>query len=361
MMTKRHVTDLLDCRIITRRPRVKYKKIQVHSLFGYMKLNVSFISIMAFCMLVMFSGCVNSIKGEFYLNFEQYERGIRAFDQEIKKKPGVAKNYFYLGRFLLAQKRYKKANIRFKKAVNLEPRNAEFHFWLGVSHGGLKKLQLEMKNYKRTIELKSRHFQAHTYLGHNLFRSKKYVSALKSYNRALSIKSDNPAALYNSALILNRIKRKPEAKSAFKQYLNNYGYSSKGMTAVAYLNQMGDFEYRTHLINKRKLVLKKISFNNLKVELKKESLPSLKTIGAMTKKNSKLVLYILAYQKNNKALAKKKVRVIKTYLLNMFPGIKPEQIKLSWFGVPERIRIGKMNHILDESINLFAVIKQDSK
>jgi len=182
---------------------------------------------------------------------------------------------------------------------------------------------------------------------------------LENYNKALSIKSDSPSALYNRALILNRLKRVPEAKSAFKQYLNNYGYgsSSKAMTAVSYLNQMGDFEYRIHLFNRRKLVLQKISFDPVKFELEKESRISLQTIGAMTKKNSKITLYILAYQKNNKTLARKKAITIRTYLLDMFPRIKPEQIKLSWFDVPERISTGKVNHTLDDSINLFAVLK----
>ena len=108
-------------------------------------------------------------------------------------------------------------------------------------------------------------------------------------------------------------------------------------------------------------MLKKIDFDQVKMILKKESLPSLQTIGSITKKNSKIALHILAYQKNNKALAKKKVRAIKTYLLDMFPGIKSEQIKLSWFDSPERIRIGKVNHILDSSINMFAVLSEDLK
>ncbi len=320
-------------------------------------MKVSLISIIAFSILIIFSGCVSFLKGEYYLNSEQYESGINAFEQELKKKPDIADNHFYLSRFFLAQKKYKKANTHFQKAVNLKPGSDKYHFWLGVSYGGLKNNQLEMKNYNKTIELNSRHFQAYTYLGHNLFRSKKYMLSLESYNHALSIKSDNPSALYNSALILNRLKRIPEAKSVFKQYLNNYGYgsSSKSSTATAYLNQMGDFEYRAYLFNRRKLVLKKIGFDQLK--LKKESRSSLRTIGSMIKKNPKLVLHILAYQKNNKALARKKAGTIKTYLLDMFPGIQPEQIKLSWFGSPERISIGKTNHILDDSINLFAVLK----
>ena len=106
-----------------------------------------------------------------------------------------------------------------------------------------------------------------------------------------------------------------------------------------------------------KLVLQKISFDPVKFELEKESRISLQTIGAMTKKNSKITLHILAYQKNNKTLARKKAITIRTYLLDMFPRIKPEQIKLSWFGVPERISTGKVNHTLDDSINLFAVLK----
>ncbi|MCD4722505.1 MAG: tetratricopeptide repeat protein [Desulfobacula sp.] len=292
---------------------------------------------------------------------EKYETGIQAFEQEIKKKPNVANNYFYLGRFLLAQKKYIKANTQFKKAVVLDPGNDTYHFWLGVSYGGLKKDQLEIENYRKAIELNGRYAQAHTYLGHSRLRSKKYSLALKSYDKALSLRSDNPPALYNRALILNRLKRNSEAKSAFKQYLKDYGNSPKAITATAYLNQMGDFEYRIHLFNRRKIVLKKIDFDQFKPELKKESLPSLKIVGYMIKKNSRFVLHILSYQKNNKVLAQKKAKAVKIYLLNHYSGIQPEQIKLSWFDIPERISIGKRNHTLDDSINLFGVLKSGAE
>jgi len=325
------------------------------------KFNVSLTFIVVLLMLIVSSGCVNIFKGEYYLGAEQYEKGIHAFEQEIIKKPDDAKNHYYLGRFLLAQKKYIKANTHLKRAVNLQPGNDKYHFWLGISYGGLENDQLEMENYRKTIQLNSRHFQAHTYLGHSLFRSKKYLSALKSYNKALSIKSNNPSALYNSALILSRLKRNTEAKTAFKKYLNNYNNIPKSIKAVSYLNKMGDFEYRIHLFNRSKLVLKKISFDPLKLELEKDSRISLQTIGFMAKRNPKVILYILAYQKNNKALARKKAAAIKTYLLDMFPGIKSKQIKLSWFDTPERIRIGKQHHTLDASINLFAIVEKSVK
>jgi tetratricopeptide (TPR) repeat protein len=307
--------------------------------------------------LISLLGCISTIKGEDYLSSKEYDSGITAFENQIKEKPNDASNHYYLGRFLMAQKKYLKANHYLKTAVSLKPGNDDYRFWLGLSYGGLQNDAMEMENYKKSIELNPKNVKAHIYLGHIFFRLRVYLKALESYKKALSFQSTMPSALYNKALILKKLDRTPEAIIAFKAYLKFYSKSSKAMKAVSYLNQMDDFDYRNHLIHRRKIVLKRIEFDPENLKLTVETKSSLNTIGAILKKNSQLTLHILSYQKNDISIAEQKATRIKEYLADQITGLGVNQVKTSWFPVPEVIQIGEKFYFQDTSINLFTLSK----
>ncbi len=306
---------------------------------------------------MVLAGCVGMVKGEYFLSSQEYKKGISVFEKEIEKEPSSAENHFYLGRFYLAENKFKKANAHLKKAVSYKPDSEKYRFWLGLSHAGLKQYRSEQRSYLKAIELNQNYYPAHTYLGHCYFREKQYKKALKSYDTALLIRKNNPAAVYNRALILYTLKRYPEAVQGFKKYIDAYPYSPKIVRAAGYLNRTGDFEYRIHLINRRKMVVKKIQFQPAKTELTRESIDVLRQIGQRLKNNPDLVLYVLSYQKNNKPLAREKAGAVKQYLLDYYSTLKPEHIQLSWFDAGEKIDTGKKRYTLDESISFFAALK----
>ena len=310
-----------------------------------------------FSAICLLSGCVNTLKGEYYLNSKEYSQGIEHFEQSIKKHPEVAESYFYLGRLLLAQEKYSKAEFYLKKAVDIEPLNDKHHFWLGLAYGGQKKYQLEVESYKKTTTLNPKNYKAHTYSGHTLLASKKYSEALKSYQKALALTSNIPSALFNSGLILHRQKKYSEANIIFKKYIDDYSSSPKTLDAAKFLNQTGDFGYRIHLINKRNVVAKKVEFEPENLKLLGDSLFSIQYLGSFLKKNPNLILHILAYEKGNKELAKKKAKKIKEYLHNYYRTVEKNQITTSWFDMPEPVEEGKKLFHLDISINFFAVLK----
>jgi hypothetical protein len=65
-------------------------------------------------------------------------------------------------------------------------------------------------------------------------------------------------------------------------------------------------------------------------------------------------LNVIVYQKNDRKLAQARAKSIKTYLLTNFPEIKPERLKLSWFGVPETIKTPRKKEFqAGASINFF--------
>ena len=177
---------------------------------------------------------------------------------------------------------------------------------------------------------------------------------MKNYDRVLSVQPDNPDALYNRTLILERLGPKPQEKRALKQYLAFYPSGAFAIQAVFRLNEMGDFEYRNYRIGRRTVTLKAIEFVPSTAEIRPISRPSLDVLGAILENNQRTSLQIIVYQKNDRKLAQARAVSIKTYLHTNFPKIKPERLKLSWFGVPETIKTPRKKLFkAEKSVNFF--------
>jgi hypothetical protein len=119
------------------------------------------------------------------------------------------------------------------------------------------------------------------------------------------------------------------------------------------LNEYGRFGYRNHTLGKRFVTLSQVQFAPSSSRILKESAPSLKELARITARKPKLVLHIVAYQKNNRTLAEVRAKSVKKYLLTQEDGIEGERIRVSWFDQPETVKIGRKTHRLDSSINFF--------
>lgn len=300
--------------------------------------------VVGFFVLLSSSGCVvkemgntvkHSIKGDFMLSREDYSSGVSNFRQEVESNPQSSSANYYYGRFLLAEKKYAKALKYLQKASLLDRGNPDYHFWTGVAYSSLGKKQNERKRYQTALALKENHLQSLIYLGHNLLESKKYAEALKYYSRALAIWAESPSSLYNRALILTKLGRIPEAVDGWLEYL--YYYPSGGMArqAVDHLNSLNDFSYRNFQLLARTVTTEKIYFEPFSAKIARASHPSLKLIGSVFSNMKKGRLQIVAYQLNNKELAKQKAINAKRYLLENFKDLKKEDIGVSWFGTAE--------------------------
>jgi tetratricopeptide (TPR) repeat protein len=292
-----------------------------------------------------------TVAGQYYLDNKKYQKGIEVFREEVRAYPDNAEAHYYLGRFLLAEKQEKEALNHLKRAVELSPKKADYHFWLGVAYAANKMGDLERESYLKALEIDKNHVQALMYLGHNQLERKKYTEALQSYNKALELWPDNPSALYNRAYIMQQLGRTPEEKLAWQEYLAYYPAGAMARQAVLHLNALGDFEYRNYIIGRRTVTLKKIAFEPFAAKISEDSRPSLDLLGTIMKNNSTVSIHIVAYQKKNKELAEARAKSIKTYFIKEFKEIKPSRFTVSWFDVPERIKIDKKIFYEDESIN----------
>lgn len=298
----------------------------------------------------------HNVAGNYYLDNKKYKEGIEAFQEELKRNPRSAEAHYFMGRLQLADNHPNDGLYHLQQAAGLSPDKADYHFWLGVAYSANMESNLERKSYLRALELDPRHLQALTYLGHNQLEKFEYENALSTYNRVLELSPDNASALYNRALILNRVRKTSEERTAWKKYLALYSSGPMARLAVIHLNVLGDFQYRSHVVGQDTMILEKIQFEPSTAELSRRSQNSLNILGETLMNRDSVSIHIIAYQRNKKQLAELRAKSVKRYLLDRFPEIKSSRLKVSWFEVPEKITVGNKTFTQDESVNFFSAV-----
>lgn len=311
---------------------------------------------------LLFSGCVvkdlgsnvgHKFKGDYYLQYKQYDEGKEHFEKKVTEDPTNASARYYYGRFLLQSGEKKTALSQLKKARDLEPDVVEYHFWTGVAYGEVGSAKEEAKSYQSALRIDKDHLQSRIYLGHNLLERKKYSDSLKQYDLALGIWPQSPSSLYNRALILKKLGRTPEEKRGWHDYLASYPTGALARRATDNLNALGDFSFRNHHLGARTVTIEKIWFEPVTNRIDSASKESLQLIGSVLKNRPRGTLQVIAFQKKNKELAKIKATAIKRYILKEYPEISPKRIGISWFDQPQTIVINKKKRKIDESISFF--------
>ena len=295
----------------------------------------------------------NFTVGEYYLENHEYRQGIVHFKKEVAENPNDPKAFYYLGRCYLAENQIGDALNALKKAVQLDPGHADSHFWLGVAYAAAGNPKAERKSYETALRIDPDHVQALVYMGHNYFEAKYYLKALTYYERALALAPDQPQALYNRGLIYRHYGRTPEEIQVWRIYLENFPQGANSRQAAEFLNTYGIFDYRNHLIGLRTITLQKIQFEPFTAKIDKSSRSTLDFLAKVFEKQPRFELHILAYQKNNKELAKARAKNIKRYLGEGNSRISAGRIKISWFDVPEKITVGGKRYSEDEAIDFF--------
>lgn len=311
------------------------------------------------------SGCVQgvqnygntlryNIQGQFYLQGNDFEKGESIFAAAVRAQPQNAEAHYFYGRFLLAADKTKSARKEFARAVQLTHDKSLYNFWLGVSCGELGESKNELKYYQLAVKYDRNNVLALTYLGNWYLRAKEYTTALKYYSNALDLWPNSPQALFNRALVLKNLKRTPEEKVAWIEYLNRHPSGKFARLATNHLNRLGDDTYRNHALGVRTVTLTKIYFEPLGDRLDVKTFASLEHLGAVVSKMTKGILNVVVYQLNNKDLARARALSIREYLYNHYPELETQQrVRISWFAEPESAKVLNKTVSYPESVSFF--------
>ena len=310
-----------------------------------------------FIILALFTGCAitKTVVGDFYLEHKKYDSGQKYFKNKLKENNSDASSQYYYGRFLLLKKNEKEALVHLKKAVALDNKNADYHSWLAIAYSRQKEYNKEREAYLKALKINKNHLKSLTYLAHNYYEAKEYKNALKYYAKSLKLQKFNHASLYNRALSLNKLRRMPEEKLAWLAYLEYYPSGLFAQKAVRFLNTLGSFDYRNHIIGIRTLTLKNIRFENFEATIDNSSNSSLDLLGKILNKKTKIDIHIVVYQQNNILLAKEIAKCILKYLLKKYPNIDASRLKLSWFDTAKILLINKRKYIRGEHVDFISI------
>ena len=301
---------------------------------------------------------VQRMEGQYYLNKADYAGGRAAFAERLAANPDDHEANYYMARFELGDDKPKEALPFIQKAVKLAPGNAEYRFWEGVTWWGLMKPDKEKAAYEKALALDPDHVSANLYLAHNLLDRGQNAAALERYERTLRLSPEEPQAMFNKAVALERLGRTAEMTRAMQAYLRAYPDASLARQGVRMLNKAGDFTWRNHPIGPQTVALRAVEFEPGSARLTRESEDSLDRVGAMLADDPDLGLHVVAYVKGDAELARVRALAVRDYVSGRSWKVSPDRLTPRWIGKPETIKSEGRTKMLAESVNIFTRIER---
>jgi tetratricopeptide (TPR) repeat protein len=309
------------------------------------------------------SGCMTmdkamqALEGRYYLNKSDYAGGRAAFTEKLAENPDDPAANYYMARFELGDDNPEAALPFILKAVRLAPDKADYRFWEGVTWWALMKPDKEMAAYEQALALDPDHVSANLYLGHNMLDRDRNREALGLYDKVLRLDPENPQAMFNRAVVLERLGREEDMREAMLAYLDLYSAGPLARRGTNMLNRVGDFTWRNHILGLRTVTLRAVEFEPDSATLTREAKASLNVIGFMLTDSPGLNLHVVVYVKGDKTLARDRALAIRSYVSEMYSQVEPARLTPSWFGVPEIIKIDGKSHTRPESVAIFTKVK----
>jgi len=272
----------------------------------------------------------------------------------VRVADGAEASYF-MGRSLLAAMRPAEALPHLERAIRMRPNDADYAFWSGVAHWALHEPEQEERLYLRAVALDPEHVQSRLYLGHNYLERGDFEQALEQYNDVLAQEPDAVDALFNRGLALRALDRSQAEAVAWKRLLEKDPDGSRALQAADYLNSRGDYSFRVHYLGRRGLALPAFGFDD-NGGLRPGGSESLRRIGRTASAMPNLTLHVVVYVAGDAGLAKTRAFALRNRLLAVFPDLNPNDVRPSWFGVPDHGGEGNAAFSLNESVRFIGLL-----
>ena len=322
-------------------------------IYPLMKRKTKYLVLGLFLGTYLFLCGFSGESGKALFEKRDYAGALKALKSEVHAHPKHAELNYYLGRSYLALNQPEEALPYLQKAAGINSKIADYHFWLGVNYWALLEFEKELHSYKTALAIDPDHIPSRVYAGHNHMDRGQWEKALAFYENVLTKIPDNAEALFNAGRAYRELGQTRKENDTWKTFLSFYRNGQKAFTAVNFLNANGDFSYRTFRFGRRLRVLKQIEFIDGRATLLDESIETIETAGRAINQNQDFVLQVLVYVNQDKPLAEKRAKNIKRAFLKTIPALPADRIKISWFGVPERLNLDKKQYDLSPSVRFF--------
>jgi len=302
-------------------------------------------------------GEFHDAQGQYYLNKGDFASGRAAFAPRVAENPEDPELNYFMARFELGGDKPEAALPYIQKAVKLAPDNADYRFWEGVTWWTLMKPDKERSAYEKSLSIDPNHLSANLYLAHNMLDRGRNAEALKLYDKVLALNPDEPQAMFNRAVVLERLKRTGEMKLAMHRYLESYPDAPLARQGVRMLNKAGDFTWRNHPMGQRNVALRAVDFKPGTAELTEEAKASLNRVRDILSENTGLNLNVIAYVKGDESLARHRALAVQEHVSRKTFGVGCDRLTPRWFGQPETVKSDGRTQVLAESVNIFTKIQ----
>ena len=153
-----------------------------------------------------------------YLDQQQYDDALHAFEQVVRLRPDYKDGYINLGVTFIEWEKYAEAREPLEKALALKPDDARALYYLALVERRQRHSEAEIADLEKVIAQYPNSRDARRELGISYYQQHRAADAMAQFKALQQIDPDDVAAHYNLAILYRRMGDKQQAEKEAALY-----------------------------------------------------------------------------------------------------------------------------------------------
>ena len=146
-----------------------------------------------------------------YLDQQQYDDALHAFEQVVRLRPDYKDGYINTGVTFIEWEKYAEARAPLEKALALKPDDARALYYLALVERRQRHSEAEIADLQEVIAQYPNSRDARRELGISYYQQHRAAEAMEQFKALQQIDPDDVAAHYNLAILYRRMGDKQQA------------------------------------------------------------------------------------------------------------------------------------------------------